>query len=71
MKKVDIKITCDTCGKDLSPFESNYPNEYILKISCEDIRIRTGMTYSIYMEPPIPYDLHFCDFDCIKKYKDK
>jgi hypothetical protein len=69
MGKVDTTvITCDSCGKDISPAITNYPKNYILKLSALNVAQHTegSVIYSIQLYPPIDNDMYFCDLQCLK-----
>ncbi len=70
MKEVTTKITCDSCGADISPRLSGYSAEYILKVSAMNIAMHeeSQAIYSMMCYPPIKDDLYFCGIDCMKKF---
>lgn len=72
MEKIDIKITCDSCGADLSPYCDPYPHDYFLKVIMQDrILPHEGFIYDVLVHPPLEKDLHFCGLICMKNYKFK
>ena len=69
MKKVETTITCDGCGSDISPQDSSYPHQYILRLTVDDIgRNSSGLVYGIAMYPPLSKDAHFCAEQCVLKW---
>ncbi len=66
MKKVDIKINCDTCSNDLSPKITGYAAHYIIKITVENISLPGNTIYPVMCHPPIDNDLYFCNLECLK-----
>lgn len=72
MKTTVTKIECDSCGSDISPKTTGYPNNYILKVSCVDIEVHNGgAVFSCLIHPPINNDLYFCGLACMTNYKNK
>lgn len=73
MRECTIKITRDTCSKDLSPKLTKYPHEYIMKVSVQDVAMHSeySVIYSLAMRPPIEDDLYFCGLECMTNYKVK
>jgi hypothetical protein len=66
MKKVETTIVCDGCGNDISPRDSSYPHQYILRLTYDDIgRNTTGLVYGIATYPPMDREYHFCAEGCI------
>lgn len=69
MKIVDTKINCDSCSADISPKNTGYPHNYILKVSCVDTEIIKGAIFACLSYPPINHDLYFCGLACMRNYK--
>ena len=63
-----IIIKCDQCGIDLSPYETAYPRDDIIILSCENIARHTGgFTFSILQT--IPFNTkHFCNLICLSEW---
>jgi hypothetical protein len=62
------KITCDQCQKDLTFSDGAIDNCLILKERCygPDSNVVRGTT----LHPILVSDLHFCNFDCLRKFLD-
>lgn len=70
MRTEKVTITCDTCGKDISPRISGYEAEYILQVKATNIAIHSGHAiYAVMCHPPIDHDLYFCGLNCMRNYK--
>ena len=71
-KTVQTTIICDGCGKDISPRDTAYPHQYILRLAPVDVGINTGnIVYGIAMSPPIKGELYFCGIGCVGLWADE
>ena len=57
-----VKITCDTCGKDLTN-----RGDYILKLTSPYIESNSAASFDVYQSPDISRDMHFCGKSCFSE----
>ncbi len=63
----ETKITCDTCGQDLTTTGNCV--DYRLALVPEHIPSWGGCVTSMHIEPPIERSAHFCGVQCLAKWK--
>lgn len=69
MKNIKTTIICDSCEKDISPIDTQYPHDYILRLSSYDRAYNTsGISYAVIRYAPIENDLYFCGLQCLKNW---
>ncbi len=72
MKKTITIIKCDSCDEDISPIDTMYPHEYILRLEAYDIAYNTsGAIYPVFTHKPLENDLFFCNKKCLKDWANK
>jgi len=67
-KMKNIKITCDSCEKDITETES-MPT-FRLVLSSEKLPSSSNSTYAVLVSPPIGHTHYFCNLICLKRWLD-
>ena len=65
---IEIKITCDSCDKDIT--QTDAMPRYRLKLSSERLPHSCGMVYAVHVAPAIDKEVYFCNISCLRKYVD-
>lgn len=63
---IDLKITCDRCGKDLITTSNSI--DYRIRVSAEMMKSYNSVVTSMQHSNPLPDDLHFCGFRCLREW---
>lgn len=63
---LNAQIICDACGKDLTS-SAGVP-KYRLHLTAESMSITGSSICSIFVQPCIDQDKHFCGLDCLERW---
>lgn len=62
----DNKVTCDSCGTDLTT--TGAMPAFRLRLSSEALPHRSSIINAIVVSPPIKQDAHFCNLLCLSNW---
>ena len=62
-------IECDFCKTELN--KSCGVTRYRLNLSCETLLDYGGISFDVYVLPPLEGDFHFCGLGCLREWLKK